>query len=416
MRRFLAFSGDCVLVAHNARFDLAFLDRAVQRIDARRLGAPVLDTVPLARALIGRRAGRTSLAALSRFFGTSVEPCHRALADAEATAEILVALIALAQERGATTVADLQRLAAPRARRAHEKRTLAFGAPTLPGVYSFVGAGGKVLYVGRARNLRTRLRSYFGSERQRPAVETALAALERIEWRVLGSELEAALEELRLIRELRPSANARGLRPDRYAYLERDGDGIRVARGGPTPLGPLKSRRRAELAVRALSAATPEELDGLVTGAPLRRVRARLGALADARRYEDAARLRDRLQALEAAIADLAGLERLRRLEVCILVPAVEEGFATAVFVAGGRVAAMRRLPRHPGAAIEVAAGLAEAQRAAEHPSVEPEDADVLLTLAGFLRRPPPELVVLPLDAERIVAACAGSQFRAAVA
>ena len=416
MRRFLAFSGDCVVVAHNARFDLAFLDRAVERIEARRLAAPVLDTVPLARALLGTRAGRTSLASLSRFFGTSVEPCHRALADAQATAEILLALIGLAQERGATTVADLQRLAAPRARRAHEKRSLAFGAPTRPGVYCFRGAGDQVLYVGRARNLRARLRSYFGSERQRPAVETALAALERIEWRVLGSELEAAVEELRLIRELRPPANARGLRPDRYAYLERHDDGIRISRTGPTLLGPLKSRRRAELAVRALSGATPVELDALAAGVPLTRVRSRLRALAEARRYEDAARLRDRLQALEAAIADLAELERLRRLELCILVPAVEDGFLTAFFVAGGRIAVMRRVPRHGGAALEVEAGLAEARRAADHPSVEPEDADVMLVLAGFLGRPPPELSVLPLDAARIVAACGGLQSEVAVA
>ncbi len=407
MRRFLAFAGDCVLVAHNARFDLSFLDRAVERLEARRLAAPVLDTVPLARALLGGRAGRTSLASLSRFFGTSVEPCHRALADAQATAEILVALIGMAQERGASTVADLQRLAAPRARQAHDKRSLAFGAPTRPGVYLFRGAGDQVLYVGRARNLRGRLRSYFGSERQRPAVEAALAALERIEWRVTGSEVEAALDELRLIRELRPPGNARGLRLDRYAYLERRDDGIRLAKE-PTALGPLKSRRRAELTVRALAQATPHELDGLVAGAPLPGVRARLARLAAAQRYEDAARLRDRLGALEAAIADLAELERLRALQACLLVPGLDDAFRTAVFVAGGRVASVRRPARGGGAAVEAAAGVAEALRSAANPSVAPEDADDLLCLAGFIRRPPPELRVLPLDAARIAAACAG--------
>ena len=405
MRRFLAFAGDCVLVAHNARFDMSFLDRAVDRMESRRLAAPVLDTVPLARALLNGRAGRTSLASLSRFFGTSVQPCHRALADAEATAEILVALIGMAQERGARTVADLQRIASPRARQAHDKRSLAFGAPTRPGVYLFRGPGDQVLYVGRARNLRTRLRSYFGTERQRPAVEAALAALERIEWRVLGSEVEAAIEELRLIRELRPPGNARGLRPDRYAYMERRDDGIRLAKA-PTALGPFKSRRRAELTVRALAKATPEELDRLSTGAPLAGVRARLTRLAAAQRYEDAARLRDRLSALETAIADLRELlERLRALQVCLLLPALDDGFRTAVFVAGGRIAAMRRLPRNAGAAVEAATGVAEAQRSAASPSVGPEDADDLLCLATFIRRPPPELRVLPLDSQKIAAA-----------
>src|SRR5207245_7144724 len=102
-----------------------------------------------------------------------------------------------------------------RTRRGHARRAVAFGAPERPGVSLGRDVHDQVLYVGRARDLRARLRSYFRSERQRPAVEAALGALARIEWRVLGSELEAGLEELRLLRELRPPANARSARPDR---------------------------------------------------------------------------------------------------------------------------------------------------------------------------------------------------------
>src|SRR5213076_2558911 len=143
--------------------------------------------------------------------------CHRALPDAEATAEILLRLIGMAQERGARSVADLVELAATRPRRIHRKRNLAFGAPQRPGVYLFRDAYDQVLYVGKARDLRARLRSYFRSERQRPAVE-------------------AALGELRLIRELRPPANARSARPDRYVYLKRRGDSV-VSSATPTELG-----------------------------------------------------------------------------------------------------------------------------------------------------------------------------------
>jgi DNA polymerase III epsilon subunit family exonuclease len=387
VRRFLAFAGDSVLVAHNARFDLAFLDREVERLTGRRVAAPVVDTVGLARRLLAGRVSRASLASLSHFFGTSVRPCHRALPDAQATAEVLIGLLGVAQERGAETIADLCRLAAPRRRRVYDKRSLAFGAPSRPGVYLFRGAGDQVLYVGRARELRARLRSYFRTDRQRPAVEAAIAAAERIEWRVLGSELEAALEELRLLRELRPPANARGSRPDRYLYLKPKEESFSVT-SEPTDLGPIRSRRRAELAARALG-----ELALLTAGGPLPRLRAKLRDLSESLRYEDAARLRDRIAALEHVIAGLAELQRLRAAEICLLVPAVEEGWRRAFFVADGRVAAVRALPRGPGAALELEAGVAEARAATA--SLAPEDADELLLIGSFLRRPPPELTVL---------------------
>jgi DNA polymerase-3 subunit epsilon len=403
LRRFLAFAGDAVLVAHNARFDLSFLDREVGRLTGNRIAAPVVDTVGLARRLLAGRVARRNLATLAHFFGASVRPCHRALPDAQATAEILLALIGLAQERGARTVADLVDLAATRPRRAHGKRTLAFGAPQRPGVYLFRDRHDQVLYVGRARDLRKRLRSYFTSERQRPAVEAAVAALDRIEWHVCGSELEAALEELRLIRELRPAANARSARPDRYVYLRRRGDGICVS-SKPGPLGPIRSRSRAQQASRALRDAHEEELAGLVRGAPLPRLRRKLASLADAQRYEDAARLRDRVDALEGVVRELQRLERLRATTCCVLAPSLEEGWTRAWFVAAGRVAAARHLPPGGGAVLEIESGLAAARRAvADGPSLEPEAADELLLLASFLRRPPPELRVTPLDRDAIL-------------
>jgi DNA polymerase III subunit epsilon len=398
VRRFLAFAGDAVLVAHNARFDLGFLDRETERLTGARLAGPVVDTVGLARRLLAGRTPRAGLASLAQFVGTAARPCHRALPDAQATAEILLVLIGLAQERGATTVADLCDLAAPRVRKVYAKRTLAFGAPSSPGVYLFRDRHDLVLYVGRARDLRARLRSYFRTDRQRPAVEAALGALERIEWRVCGSELEAALEELRLISELRPPANARHARPNRGVYLRRRGAGL-VCSQTATPLGPIGSRTRARLACRALDGASEEELGDPALALP--RLRVRLRDLAECRRFEDAARLRDRIDALEGIVRTLRRLERLRRTHVCLLAPAAEPGFVTAVFVAAGRVAATRTLPRGPGARVEVDAGLAAA-RAAE-PSLAVEDADELQLIGTFLRRPPPELRVAPLDADAIL-------------
>jgi DNA polymerase-3 subunit epsilon len=392
VRRFLAFAGDAVLVAHNARFDLAFLDREVERLTGRRIAAPVVDTVRLARRLVG---GRCSLAALAFRLGCATEPCHRALPDARAAAEALVRLLGLAQERGARTVADLVELSAPRARALAARRALAAGAPPRPGVYLFRDAVGNVLYVGRARDLRARLRSYFATERQRPAVEAALGALHRIEWRVLGSELEAALEELRLIRELRPPANARGKRLG--VYLRRRGrDWLCSER--PGPFGPIGSRRLAREAARALSGL---DVDAPADGVPL--VRARLARLAAQLRFEDAARQRDRLRALERCVTAIAEQRRLRALEVCVLAPAAEEGLVRAFFVRGGRIAATRTWLEGPAAAAEVDAGLAEAFRAPL--SEAPEHVAELAVLAQFLRRPPPELRVVPLRREALLRA-----------
>jgi DNA polymerase-3 subunit epsilon len=390
VQRFLDFAGDSVLVAHNARFDLGFLDRETELITGRRLAAPVVDTVGLARRLLAGRVSRFSLASLAYFVGSAARPCHRALPDAEATADVLLTLVGLAQERGARTVADLCTLAATRTRRVHDKRSLAFGAPTRPGVYLFRDRHDQVLYVGRARDLRARLRSYFRSDRLRPAVEAAVGALDRIEWRVCGSELEAALEELRLLRELRPPANKRSTRPDRYTYLRPRGAGW-VCSSKPSELGPLRSRRIARLAARGLEtsgAAGPLEARQLL--------HAKLLRVARELRFEDAARLRDRIDALDAVLRELGRLDRLRGLELCLLVPDVRDGWRRAYALARGRIVAVRTLPPGAGAAVEADVLLRAAATAAES-SLAPEDADELLLVGTFLRRPPPELEILPL-------------------
>jgi DNA polymerase-3 subunit epsilon len=394
VRRLLAFAGDAAIVAHNARFDLAFLDREVELLTGRRIAAPVVDTVWLARRLLGERTRKVGLATLAHFFGVPTEPCHRALPDARATAEILVVLIGLAQERGARTLADLVELAAPRARRLHAKRSLVAGAPPCPGVYVFRGRGGLALYVGRARDLRARLRSYFAGGRQRPAVEAALGALEHVEWRETGSELEAALLELRLLRELRPPANARSTRPDRHVYLRRRG-GRWTTTTDPTPLGPLPGRGPARRAARALEGHESDDIH-----AALPALRARVRNLGRARRFEDAARLRDRLAGLEEAIDALRELERLRSLSACVAVPAREPGFVRVHAITAGRVAATRLVPLGAGAGHEAAALVAEVRRAAL--SRAPEDADELRLVASFLRRPPPELRVCALEVDAI--------------
>ena len=89
-------------------------------------------------------------------------------------------------------------------------------------------------------------------------------------------------------------------------------------------------------------------------------LRARLRRLARDLRFEDAAKVRDRLAALEDVVERIEALEELRRSRLCVLAPAREPGLRRAFFVAGGRV---RRRPLVPGPAgrLEVETGLAEA-------------------------------------------------------
>jgi excinuclease UvrABC nuclease subunit len=204
---------------------------------------------------------------------------------------------------------------------------------------------------------------------------------------VLGSELEAALEELRLIRELRPPANARSVRPDRYLYLRRRGDSV-VCTSQPTELGPLTSRKRAQLASRALQGVEWETLDDA-----LPKLRAKLRHMAGDLRFEDAARLRDRIHALEEAARDIRRMQQLRQMAVCIVVPGAREGYRRAFFVAKGQVVCARPYIGPHG--VEWQAGLAAVARA--EATLAPEAADDLRVVASFIRRPPPELQVLRL-------------------
>jgi DNA polymerase-3 subunit epsilon len=97
LRAFLAFASDCVLVAHNAPFDLAFLTAACAACQIAWPPTPVLDTAVLARLLLGPdEVPDCRLGTLAEYFAAKTAPCHRALPDAKATADVLAGLLALA--------------------------------------------------------------------------------------------------------------------------------------------------------------------------------------------------------------------------------------------------------------------------------------------------------------------------------
>ncbi len=100
----------------------------------------------------------------------------------------------------------------------HELAEKVKDLPDSPGVYAYRGTGGEILYVGKARNLRNRVRSYFGSNLP-PKTEALMARLEGLETIVVDSEAEALILESNLIKKHKPRYNIL-LRDDKsYPYL-----------------------------------------------------------------------------------------------------------------------------------------------------------------------------------------------------
>jgi DNA polymerase III subunit epsilon len=94
---FLAFARGAVLAAHNAPFDLAFLTSGCRASGLAWPAAAVLDTAVLARLLLRPdQVPDCKLATLAGYFTVATTPCHRALADAQATGEVLLGLLAAA--------------------------------------------------------------------------------------------------------------------------------------------------------------------------------------------------------------------------------------------------------------------------------------------------------------------------------
>gem|GEM_PF-627671 len=252
LEQFVAFARNDVLVAHNAPFDLRFLTYERRRTQSRYFTQPWLDTLTLARRLLAGKVARNDLGTLAAWADTTVRPNHRALPDAEATAELLICFLEMLREQGVDTVERVVAMGAPGGTRHSWKLALADDLPAAPGIYLMRNRRGDVLYVGKARDLRRRVRSYFGpGGRHGRLIGRALEQLERIDYECCASELDALLAEHRVLRDLRPPCNQRGLNSPmwRVVLTGEDVPRLRVVRGMPVAhdgtLLCVRSERRA---------------------------------------------------------------------------------------------------------------------------------------------------------------------------
>lgn len=365
----LEFLGGAVLVAHNASFDRRFVQANLERHGYQRMANRVVCTARLARKLLPRdEVPNVRLATLAAYLGATVAPCHRALTDARATVDVFHSLLERAGSYGVLALEDLIEFPSAKAGASFKKVHLADRLPRCPGVYLFRDAGGRVLYVGKAKDLRTRVRSYFSGD-GRVKIADLLRELAAIDHQPCATELEASVREVRLIQHYRPRYNRRSRNPERYCYLKLTRERFprlsvvrRVQPDGARYLGPFGSAGQAELVKAAIEDALPlrrctmrigargggsacallelgrclgpctgavgqegyaalvATLEAALDGDPepvLGPLRRRMAGYAAEQRYEQAAGARDRLEALTRALAEarraaaLAGAEEI---------------------------------------------------------------------------------------------------------
>ena len=245
-----------IFVAHNARFDYGFIRTEFRRLGAR-FAAPVLCTVKLSRSLFAEHA-RHNLDVLIERFGLSCSARHRALGDAQVLPALLAAM---ERDRGADTLHEAVTAALREPRLPPQlPPELADDLPEGPGVYLFRGEGGALLYVGKSRNIRSRVFDHFAGEHRSGKESKLTRQVRRVEWIETGGELGALLLESRLVKELAPSANRRLRRSEGHCVvvLEPGAAGLvpqvlpldeSVFADGAAAYGPFRSERDAWRAV-----------------------------------------------------------------------------------------------------------------------------------------------------------------------
>jgi DNA polymerase-3 subunit epsilon len=273
---FLEFLGGAVVVGHNVRFDLSFLNHALESTGRDRLANATVDTLALARRLVRDMVPNCKLGTLAASLHLPHQPSHRALTDVLATGDLLHALLERAGSFGIVgleELLDLPRLVGhPQA----AKLRLTNRLPHRPGVYWFTDAVGHVLYVGKATDLHSRVRSYFSGD-TRNKVGRLLRQMDAVHHGVCPGPLTAAVFEGRLIRAWAPPFNTQGrvrrrdpgtMVRDRWRRRHGHAAGADVPRGRPTTwsgIRPSSWRRMRSGSLRSPDPSATRTRPGCVT-------------------------------------------------------------------------------------------------------------------------------------------------------
>lgn len=261
--QFLEFIGDAVIVGHNVRFDLSFLNAAALRNGYQRIPNKSVDTAALARRLVRPEVRNLRLQTLAAHFRSPTKPNHRALEDARATAHVLHGLLERVGSLGVTNLDDLLQLPTARGSAHYSKIGLTEHLPRQAGIYIFKDRHGTPIYIGKASNLRARVRQYFYGDKRR-TIANMMRELDTIDHQVCQTLLEAEVTEIRLIHAHRPRYNRRSRPPKSSHYVKVTRERfprlsvVRTVRpDGLAYLGPFRSKKAADLVATAIWDAIP---------------------------------------------------------------------------------------------------------------------------------------------------------------
>ena len=270
----LDFIGDDVLIGHNVGFDIGFINAELDRVDLPVLMNERIDTMGLAMRLLSQ-VRKPSLDHVATAVGLSPRGVHRAAGDARLTAEVAMRLMEVAARQGIASVDRLKSVGFVPKSPAKEEvsrarvvmdRSLAQSLPKKPGVYIMRDARDEIIYIGKAKNLRTRVNSYYseliGKTRK---MDGLIESVARIDHEVVGSELEALLLESQLIRRYQPRYNTALKRSEYYPYIKVDVTNpfprVRLVRqkknDGGRYFGPYTSSTSARRTVEVINGALP---------------------------------------------------------------------------------------------------------------------------------------------------------------
>lgn len=258
------FIGDSVIVAHNARFDLGFINSALLMHDHAELRNEVVDTVSLARRIVRNEVPNCKLRTLASVLKLAHQPSHRAINDVLATGDLLHFLIERASGYGVSTLSELVALTKFAAHPEAKKLPLTDDLPRSPGVYMFLDASGEVLYVGKAANIRQRVRSYFGTNDSRKKIGSLLRLTHDIGFIETPDPVTAEVLESRIIGKLLPRYNYVGTRREKYCYIRltthEEWPRLVITKSTSQKgvyIGPIRSRSTARNCIDAIESVVP---------------------------------------------------------------------------------------------------------------------------------------------------------------